>query len=95
MYHLIKVIRRNKLNETPLAQIKDKKMKHEKWSCPKCSHREYDLDEMRVAGSFWTKIFNIQNKKYSAVSCTKCSYTDFFKDQPASKLANVFDLFTT
>ena len=24
-------------------------MKHEKWSCPKCSHREYDLDEMRVA----------------------------------------------
>ena len=29
-------------------------MKHEKWSCPKCSHREYDLDEMRVTGSFWT-----------------------------------------
>jgi len=42
-------------------------MKHEKWSCPKCSHREYDLDEMRVAGSFWTKIFNIQNK--SIVQC--------------------------
>jgi len=24
--------------ETPLAQIKENKMKHEKWSCPKCSH---------------------------------------------------------
>ena len=69
-------------------------IKHEKWSCPKCSHKEYDLGEMRVAGSFWTKIFDIQNKKYSAVSYTKCSYTELFKDQPASKLANVFDLFT-
>ena len=48
-------------------------MKHEKWSCPKWSHKEYDLAEMRVAGSFWTKIFDIQNKKYSAVSCTKFS----------------------
>ena len=69
-------------------------IKHEKWSCPKWSHKEYDLAEMRVAGSFWTKIFDIQNKKYSAVSCTKCSYTDLFKDQPALKLANVFDFFT-
>ena len=69
-------------------------IKHEKWSCPKCSHKEYDLGEMRVAGSFWTKIFDIQNKKYSAVSCIKFSYTEFFKDQPASKLANVFDFFT-
>ena len=58
------------------------------------NHKEYDLDEMRVAGSFWTKIFNIQNKKYTSVSCTKCSYTEFFKDQPASGLANVFDFFT-
>ena len=53
-------------------------MKHEKWSCPKCSHKEYDLGEVRVAGSFWAKIFDIQNKKYTSVSCTKCSYTDFF-----------------
>ena len=26
------------INETPLDQIKENKMKHEKWSCPKCSH---------------------------------------------------------
>ena len=83
-----------KLNEIIFWSDKGEKMKHEKWSCPKCSHREYDLSEMRVAGSFWTKIFNIQNKKYSAVTCIRCSYTEFFKDQSASKLANVFDFFT-
>ena len=54
-------------------------MKHEKWSCPKCSHKEYDLDQMRVAGSFWTKIFNIQNIKYTTVSCTKAPIRNFLR----------------
>ena len=70
-------------------------MQHENWLCPKCSHKEYEVGEIRVTGSFWTKIFNIQNKKYSSVSCSKCCYTEFYKGQPSSGLANVFDLFTT
>jgi len=70
-------------------------MQHQNWSCPKCNNREYDTGEIRVTGSFWTKIFNIQNKKYSSVSCLKCSYTEFYKKQPGSTIANVFDFFTT
>ena len=70
-------------------------MKHEKWSCPKCNNQEYELGKMRVTGSFWTKIFNVQNKKYSSVSCEKCSYTEFYKEQGASRIENVFDFFTT
>ena len=69
-------------------------MKHENWSCQKCSHKEYEVGEMRVAGSFWTKIFNIQNKKYSSVTCLKCSYTEFYKGHPSSRFGNVFDFFT-
>jgi len=70
-------------------------MQHDNWSCPKCNQKEYEVGEMRVTGSFWTKIFNIQNKKYSSVSCSKCYYTEFYKGQPSSGLANIFDLFTT
>ena len=70
-------------------------MQHDNWSCPKCDQKEYEVGEMRVTGSFWTKIFNIQNKKYSSVSCSKCYYTEFYKGQPSSGLANIFDLFTT
>ena len=70
-------------------------MQHQKWSCPKCNHKEYEVGEIRVTGSFWTKIFNVQNKKYGSVSCSKCSYTEFYKDQPSSRLQNVFDFFTT
>jgi len=70
-------------------------MQHQNWFCAKCNNREYEVGEMRVTGSFWTKIFNIQNKKYSSVSCSKCSYTEFYKDQSASTLTNIFDFFTT
>ena len=70
-------------------------MQHANWSCPKCSEKEFEVGEIRVTGSFWTKIFNVQNKKYSSVSCSKCSYTEFYKDQPSSRFANVFDFFTT
>ena len=70
-------------------------MQHENWSCPKCDHKEYGVGEIRVTGSFWTKIFNVQNKKYADVSCAKCSYTEFYKGQRSSRLANVFDFFTT
>ena len=70
-------------------------MQHENWLCPKCNHKEYEEGEIRVTGSFWTKIFNVQNKKYGSVSCSKYSYIEFYKDQPSSRLANLFDLFST
>jgi len=37
-------------------------MQHEKWSCPNCNEKNYELGEIRVTGSFWSKIFNIQEK---------------------------------
>ena len=69
-------------------------MQHKNWLCQKCNHKEYEVGEIRVTGSFWTKIFNIQNKKYSSVSCSRCSYTEFYRSQPSSGLANIFDFFT-
>jgi len=70
-------------------------MHHENWKCSKCDYSEFELGEIRVAGSFWTKIFNIQNKKFGSISCSKCSYTEFYKNQPSSGLGNVLDFFTT
>ncbi len=69
-------------------------MQHENWSCPKCNHKECEIGEIRVAGGFWTKIFNVQSKKYASVSCLKCSYTEFYRGQPSSRIENVFDFFT-
>jgi uncharacterized protein len=68
-------------------------MKHNNWSCPKCENTSYNIGEIRVSGGFWSRIFDVQNKKYSAVTCEKCSYTEFYKSD-SSTLGNVFDFFT-
>tara|TARA_B100000945_G_C20411454_1_gene612793 strand:- start:468 stop:680 length:213 start_codon:yes stop_codon:yes gene_type:complete len=70
-------------------------MQHKNWLCLKCKEKEYEVEEIRVAGSFWTKIFNVQNKRYSSVTCLKCSYTEFYKGKASSSLENIFDFFTT
>lgn len=70
------------------------KVNNENWICQKCSHKEYEVGEIHVAGGFWPKIFNIQNKKYASISCLKCSYTEFYKGQKASTVQNIFDFFT-
>jgi predicted nucleic-acid-binding Zn-ribbon protein len=69
-------------------------MQHRNWSCPKCLSTEYDVGQIRVSGGFWSRIFDVQNKKYSAVTCEKCSYTEFYKGS-SSTLGNVFDFFTS
>ena len=68
-------------------------MRHQNWQCMKCNHDEYDTGEIRVAGGFWSKIFDVQAKKYSAVTCERCGFTEFYKGS-SSTLGNVFDFFT-
>ena len=68
-------------------------MENSKYRCPKCYNREYTKDEFRATGGFWTKVFDIQNKNFTTVTCTQCSYTEIFKVK-SSKLENVFDFFT-
>ena len=64
------------------------------YRCVKCSHTQFDAAEMRGAGGFWSKIFDVQGQRYSAVTCTHCKYTEFYK-APTSMLGNIFDLFTS
>ncbi len=63
------------------------------WKCPKCDCRDYETDTIATTGSGWSKIFDMQNRKFTAVTCVHCTYTEFYKSS-TSKLGNVFDLFT-
>jgi predicted nucleic-acid-binding Zn-ribbon protein len=51
------------------------------------------MGELRAAGGFWSKIFDVQGQKFTTVTCTRCRYTELFKGD-SSMLGNVFDLFT-
>ncbi len=61
--------------------------------CPKCSNTQYEIGEFRAAGGFWAKVFDVQNAKFSTVTCTKCRYSEIYKAD-SSMLGNIFDFIT-
>ena len=68
-------------------------MYHENWQCMKCGNQQYETDEFRATGGAFAKVFDVQNKKFSTVTCSNCSYTEIYKAD-SSTLGNVFDFFT-
>jgi hypothetical protein len=48
---------------------------------------------MRAAGGFWAKIFDVQNRRFTTVTCQRCRHTELFNIE-SSKLGSVFDFFT-
>jgi len=67
-------------------------MKQHKFICPKCNYRLYDIDEFRATGGIWTKIFNIQTKRFTTITCKRCFYTEIYR-MKSSKFGNVMDFF--
>jgi predicted nucleic-acid-binding Zn-ribbon protein len=63
------------------------------YKCPKCGSQACDVSEMRATGGFLTKVFDIQSKRFTTVTCSQCKYTELFKID-SSMLGNVFDFFT-
>lgn len=63
------------------------------FTCPKCKNRQYEVDEFRATGGFLTKVFDIQSKRFSTVTCAQCKYTEIYKAD-SSTLGNIFDFFT-
>jgi predicted nucleic-acid-binding Zn-ribbon protein len=63
------------------------------YTCPKCHDTRYEISEFRATGGFLTKIFDVQSKKFTTVTCARCRYTEIYKTD-SSMLGNVFDFFT-
>lgn len=63
------------------------------YRCPKCGCSTCDVGELRATGGFFTKVFDVQSKKFSTVTCSQCKYTELFKAD-SSMLGNIFDFFT-
>ena len=68
-------------------------MKTSKYVCPKCGNHGYEASEIRTTGSFVTKLFNIQNKKFTTLTCSRCRYTELYAAS-SNQLGNILDFFT-
>ncbi len=66
---------------------------NQEYICPKCGNKECEIDQMAATGGGLSKIFDVQNKKFTVVTCTRCKYSEFYKGQ-TSTLGNIFDFFT-
>ncbi len=63
------------------------------YRCPKCGANTCEVSELRGTGGFLTKVFDVQSKRFTTVTCTRCRYTELFKAD-SSMLGNIFDFFT-
>ncbi len=68
-------------------------MENIKYSCNKCGNSTYETGEIRATGGILSKIFDVQNKKFSYIACARCHFTEFYKAS-SSQLGNIFDFFT-
>ena len=62
-----------------------------KYNCPKCGTKTCSTGEIMAAGSFLTKIFNIQYRRFTSVTCTECKYTEFY-NMTSKKIRNILDI---
>jgi hypothetical protein len=54
-------------------------MEKKTWYCPKCENMTNEEDTVTMTGRTWSRFMNIQNRKFTAITCTKCHYTELYK----------------
>ncbi|WP_326910242.1 zinc ribbon domain-containing protein [Sedimentibacter sp. MB31-C6] len=54
-------------------------MEKVQYVCVKCGNREYEVDQFQATGGNFAKIFDVQNKKFTTISCKQCGYTELYK----------------
>lgn len=58
--------------------------------CPKCGHTEAEVDTVATTGDGVSRMFDIQNRRFRAVSCTRCGYTEFYKGASPDVVVDLF-----
>ena len=68
-------------------------MEEREYSCPKCQCNTYENDQFQATGGNFAKIFDVQNKKFITISCSRCGYTELYKAETSDGW-NILDFLT-
>lgn len=68
-------------------------MQHRNWQCEKCGNRDFEVDEFRATGGMLAKIFDVQNKRFLTITCSRCTYTEIYRAR-SSRVGDVLDFLT-
>lgn len=69
-------------------------MQQTPFSCIKCSNSQCEVGEFRAAGGFWSKIFNVQGRKFETRTCTQCRFVEIYDAGKSGKGSTVVDFLT-
>lgn len=58
--------------------------------CPKCGHTDAEVDDIATTGDGMSRLFDVQNRRYKAVSCTRYGYTEFYKGRRPNEVIDLF-----
>lgn len=61
-----------------------------RYTCGKCGYNDCERGEIATAGGFLSRLFNLQHRKFIAVSCRSCGYTELYK-RTTGTAGNVID----
>ena len=67
-------------------------MAKQSYSCGKCKSVEYRTGALRTTGSGISRFLNLQNQKYSTISCGQCGYTELYRMDGGSVAGNILDV---
>ncbi|WP_433623082.1 zinc ribbon domain-containing protein [Halomicrococcus sp. NG-SE-24] len=60
--------------------------------CPKCGYASASTDTISTTGGGLSKMFDIQTKKFTVVSCDNCGYSELYRDV-RNRGSDVVDVF--
>ncbi|MGM0606327.1 MAG: zinc ribbon domain-containing protein [Halobacteriota archaeon] len=58
--------------------------------CPKCGCQEVDFDKISTSGTGLTKLFDVQNRQFTVVSCVECGYSELYRGQSQHNVVDFF-----
>lgn len=56
-------------------------MEKKQYMCEKCGNTHYSSDQFQATGGQFAKMFDVQNKKFTTISCTRCGFTELYQEQ--------------
>ena len=62
----------------------------QQYTCIKCGNHNFEEDQLQATGGNFSKIFDVQNKKFITISCSQCGYTELYKAHTSTGM-NILD----
>jgi predicted nucleic-acid-binding Zn-ribbon protein len=62
----------------------------EETGCRKCGHGDVGVEDIATTGDGAARLFGADNRRFRAVSCARCGYTEFYNGRSSREAVDLF-----